>query len=583
MNGLFHELRRRNVIKVGIAYGIAAWLVAQILSVVNEPLHLPAWFDTAVIVVLIIGFPFALIVAWAFERTPQGVKRTSSPEAEPAREPIEAADALPAVATDADEASVAVLPFVNMSSDTEQEYFSDGISEELLNQLSKVKGLHVAGRTSSFMFKGQHEDLRVIGQKLSVANILEGSVRKSGNRVRVTAQLIKAADGYHLWSESYDRELDDIFAIQDGIAHAVADALSITLGVGDLGVSTRNVQAYDAYLAGRSRFNLGGRSNLMSSIEHLEQATALDTEFAEAWSTLAICAWYAAGGTFADRGGEFQDKCEIWARRAIEISPDDPGGLYAKALLEMTRRDWIKAETMFERAMGQAPGYYFFHQPYGSFLLNVGRVKGAIEVLRRWARTEPLMIQPAHFLALSLELAGEPDLAAQEFRRAQSLEGDKDAFAGPELALALTRGDRATINEGLDRLLASQAMGYPVHNELAVAMRDLLDDPQAACDALRRFHQDPRSDDVMMTSVMGLWASYFSDHELALEIYRSRVDSEGFFPALTLWRPLHRDMRQLAGFRELLRDLGLVDYWRETGHWGDYIRPIGEDDFEVIG
>jgi TolB-like protein/uncharacterized membrane protein YhdT len=202
MSGLFTELKRRNVFKVAIVYAVVAWLVAQIVSVINEPLHLPDWFDTAVIVLLIIGFPIAVILAWAFDLTPQGIRRTgASPVSEDEAETT-ASSQVPPPQPVVDEQSIAVLPFVDMSPDRDQEYFSDGISEELLNQLAKVRDLHVAGRTSSFHFKGHTGDIADIAAKLKVAHVLEGSVRKAGNRVRVTAQLIKAENGYHLWSPS---------------------------------------------------------------------------------------------------------------------------------------------------------------------------------------------------------------------------------------------------------------------------------------------------------------------------------------------------------------------------------------------
>jgi TolB-like protein len=275
MGRFFEELKRRNVFRVAIAYIVVVWLVLQVADVVLPTFRTPEWVMPAFTFLLALGFPIALIFAWAFELTPEGIR----PEKEVDRsesithvtgrkfdfviigvlilavaflaydkfviEPAHEASPGTAditddevVGTDTPELSVAVLPFVNMSAEPEQEYFSDGISEELLNQLTKIRGLQVAGRTSSFAFKGKNEDLRSIADQLNVAHILEGSVRKAGNRVRITAQLVKASDGYHLWSETYDRELTDIFGIQEETAKAVASALSVTLGVreGDLGL-----------------------------------------------------------------------------------------------------------------------------------------------------------------------------------------------------------------------------------------------------------------------------------------------------------------------------------------------------------
>jgi adenylate cyclase len=254
MASVWAELKRRNVIKVAVAYAIVAWLLVEVASTVLPTFEAPRWVLQTVTFVIILGFPLALILSWAFELTPEGLKRERQASA---GEEVTGQ----AVVT---EQSVAVLPFVDMSPDKDQEYFSDGIAEELLNQLSKLRGLHVAGRTSSFSFKNKDDDLQQIAEKLHVAHILEGSVRKAGNRVRITAQLIKASDGYHLWSDTFDRDLVDIFAIQDETARAVAEALSIALGVGesDLGAGgTRNFDAYDAFLAARSLRYQEGRGN----------------------------------------------------------------------------------------------------------------------------------------------------------------------------------------------------------------------------------------------------------------------------------------------------------------------------------
>jgi TolB-like protein len=230
-----------------------------------------------------------------------------------------------------------------MSPDPDQEYFSDGIAEELLNQLTKVRGLQVAGRTSTFAFKGTNEDFRVIGEKLNVAHILEGSVRKAGNRVRITVQLVKAADGFHLWSETFDRDLTDIFAIQEETAEAVASALSIALGVGvgDLNAGgTRNFEAYDAYLAGIS---LAGQDatgeGFVQTIERLEEAVALDPDYAQAWATLAYFYRLAATFFIAEGTEELYQKAEAAASRAIEIAPEAVASLRAAAQLQRRNRD----------------------------------------------------------------------------------------------------------------------------------------------------------------------------------------------------------------------------------------------------
>ena len=330
---LFNELKRRNVFKVGIAYIVVAWLVAQVLQLVFESFGTPDWAIKSVLVLLAIGLPFALFFAWAFEMTPEGIKRehevdrsqsitpqtgkklnfmitlvmalalvyfaydkfvlssdrdTALVEATTLAVSEQAASEEPPVE---DDKSIAVLPFVNMSDDAGNEYFSDGISEEILNALAKVQELKVAGRTSSFAFKGQKQDLRLIGETLGVSHILEGSVRKAGGKVRITAQLIKVDDGFHIWSETYDRELTDVFAIQDEIATSILQELKAALLDGEVQVvsSTRtDSEVYDLYLLAKQRMYERQELTLNSAAELLDKAIAIDPLYAPAYAQRGI-------------------------------------------------------------------------------------------------------------------------------------------------------------------------------------------------------------------------------------------------------------------------------------------------------
>ena len=325
----FEELKRRNVIKVAAAYLIVAWLLLQVSDTLVPALRLPEWFHSGVAFVLILGFPVAMIFAWAFELTPEGLKKekeidrsrsmtrqtgrkldfaiigllamaviylvwdkfTAVPElAEPATvAATEQATPDNSAATVDSAKSIAVLPFTNMSDDASNEFFSEGISEEILNALAHVKELKVAGRTSSFAFKGRNEDLRLIGETLNVSHILEGSVRKAGNTVRVTAQLIATDDGYHVWSDTYDRELTDIFAIQDEIAAAILGELKAEL-VGDqsLASSRTDPRAYEKYLLAKQRMYSRTLPQLENASELLDDALELDPGFAPAWAQRGI-------------------------------------------------------------------------------------------------------------------------------------------------------------------------------------------------------------------------------------------------------------------------------------------------------
>jgi len=355
----FEELKRRNVVRVGVAYSVAGWLLAQVVQLAADSFEAPAWVMKMLITILVIGFPVALVFSWAYELTPDGIRREKevtrsasithqtarkldyltiallvgvfavvvldryvlpgrpAPVSSPTSEALQA-DSNPKVEMN----SIAVLPFVNMSADPEQEYFSDGISEELLNLLVRVDGLTVASRTSSFAYKDTPGiSIAQIADDLKVANILEGSVRKSGDTVRITAQLIDTRNDRHLWSETYDRKLNDIFVIQDDIANAIVTALRSELGVDmaqnsvTVPAATGNVDAYQLYLQARELVR--ARRDLGRAVKLLERAVALDPEFARAWAELSLAAYLGPAWNVTDR--DYADIAIRAAQTAIEL------------------------------------------------------------------------------------------------------------------------------------------------------------------------------------------------------------------------------------------------------------------------
>jgi TolB-like protein len=366
----FNELKRRNVTRVVIAYAVAAWVLLQIADLVLENIAAPPWVIQVIMLVMLLGFIASVVIAWAYELTPDGIKRqadidrnhsitaatghkldriiigflalavvffiydkSTPPQlatAEPASLVIEKAEGAPQPST---EPSIAVLPFVNMSTDAEQEYFSDGISEEVLNLLVQVEGLKVASRTSSFTYKGENLDIPEIAAELKVNHILEGSVRKAGNQVRITAQLIDTSNDRHLWSDSYDREMTDIFQIQNEIANAIVSALTTKLDIGlqlvEIVPATSNISAYDLYLEGRELFI--ARENLPTSWQLLQQATQMDPQFARAWDALAAVESVATSW-FPGDGIDHDSLALEAAHRALEI---DPGLSMAYAVIGM--------------------------------------------------------------------------------------------------------------------------------------------------------------------------------------------------------------------------------------------------------
>ncbi len=343
MRRLFDQLKRRNVLRASAGYAVVAWLIIQVVDTIFPILGVPAWVTTMVVMLIIIGFPVTIVVSWIYQWTPAGIMTEQAADAAGYTEPIGISRQIDfviiilliiavgwlvydkTIEAPPLENSIAVLPFVNMSDDPDNEYFSDGISEEILNLLAKTPDLKVIARTSSFAFKGMNEDVRVIGNTLSVKTVLEGSVRKSGNQVRITAQLIDVSDGAHIWSDTYDRTMTDIFAIQDDVAAKIIDALQMHVGrFPTRGRPTENTDAYMLFLKAKA---LANEQNGKDAIVQLQRATDLDPDFADAYELLAFSYWQTAGAGIPIAEG--QRGIINAASKAFEINPDLA---FAKAL-----------------------------------------------------------------------------------------------------------------------------------------------------------------------------------------------------------------------------------------------------------
>jgi len=369
MSSLFEELKRRNVFRVGLAYVVTAWLIVQAADLALDAFAAPDWVMKATLLMLLLGFPIALIFAWAFEKTPEGLKLEKNVDrsqsitsvtgkkmdrgiivalviavvyfaadkfylqtpgsGEPA---AGVASQTAAVGTGSSQQaertkSVAVLPFANMSSDPEQEYFSDGLADTVLDGLAQVRDLKVAARTSSFAFRGKHQDIREIGRLLGVSTVLEGSVQKAGNRLRVITQLIDVNDGTHLWSQTFDRTDEDIFAIQDEISAAVVKALKVSLGEEDTQRlaqrPTNDIQAFDLYLLGRYEFVKRTPEALRKAISHFEQAVANDPDYALAYTGLADSWMFLSSQNYGDLVPiEAAAHAKPYLDKALALAPD---------------------------------------------------------------------------------------------------------------------------------------------------------------------------------------------------------------------------------------------------------------------
>jgi len=413
---LFSELKRRNVLRMVVLYAVAAWLIMQVAEVVIALANLPDWIGPAILGLLAIGFPIALVLSWFYELTPEGISLEKDVAAAESVTHITGrrmdfivialmAAALIMFAYDKWSArgpidqSIAVLPFENMSGDPGQEYFSDGISEELLNLLAQIKPLKVIARTSSFSFKGQNVDIATMAEKLNVRHVLEGSVRRSGDQVRITAQLIDAADSTHVWSQIYDRELDDIFAVQAEIATAISDALKVKLAlvggetVQPAVVKAASTDAYDAYLQGRELMQTRVRQNLEEAVRRCERSLRLDNKFAPAHAQMAFAIGLLNN---SDEGHGYLTTAEVKRRaiphldRAQELEPDLAGAHAGRALLAGLAGDPKSQIEHARRALASNPSYSDAMTQLVSAFTKLGRYKESDAILKQMLVKDPL-------------------------------------------------------------------------------------------------------------------------------------------------------------------------------------------------
>jgi TolB-like protein len=516
---LFAELKRRNVFRVGIAYAVTAWLLIQVSDILLDSIGAPPWVLQTLFVVLAVGFVIALFFAWAFELTPEGVKRESEVDrsqsithvtgqklnytiiallvlalgyfawdkfviqpGSTASEPgvADTTEVAPAEETH----SIAVLPFVNMSEDAANEYFSDGLSEEVLNILAKIKEMRVAGRTSSFAFKGKNDDLRTIGEKLNVQSILEGSVRKdeARNRVRITAQLVNVKDGYHLWSETYDRDLDDIFAIQEEIARKVADALKVTLlGEDEARIAAQAVtdlSAYDLYLRGLEQLNKFSFSALNEARTIFAQAIEQDPNYLPAQLKLAQ-SWLDLAFTGAVSNDE-----AIEASRPLlaSILEKDPANAEAHVLMARVMGA-IKDESGMERelqlALDSDPRNVEALRVTGRFIFFNGDVDKGREYVEEAERIDPYSIDVIWNLMAFNAFTGQPEKTLPLAQRTAELQPENpNRYWGPGMAYLLN-GQLATSLEYQVKAAAVDPDDPELPAGIAAVWLDLGDPEQA--------------------------------------------------------------------------------------------------------
>ena len=471
-DNFFAELKRRNVYKVAVAYAVVGWLLIQVATQVFPFLDIPNWAIRLVILLTALGFPVALIIAWAFELTPEGIKRTESADAAGQRSRGGIWIAVVAIAAGlsiglfflgrysaghagprkgeavkaASEKSVAVLPLLNESGDPKDEYFSDGLSEELIAALAQINGLKVIGRSSSFRFKDRHEAPKAIGEKLGVSTLLEGTVRKQDGRVRIVAELVNATDGIALWTRTFDRELRDIFTVQQEIAKAVAESLKVTL----LGsheksaqMASNSVEAHNAYLQAHFHFQRRNVEDYSKAITYFDQAIQLDPSYALAYAERSEV-WTMIGDLTGERATAYP-KARSDAEKAVEIAP---ALAEAHAALGWVRffGEWKFAEGLSElkRAKELSPANPTANDLLARVIVYLGRIDEAERQARQAVELDPLSVATQFNLARVLFFAGKLDEAEAAGRKIAELQPSSSSSHRWQVLVAVQRGDGET-------------------------------------------------------------------------------------------------------------------------------------------
>jgi len=600
---LLAELKRRNVVRVGLAYVLIGWAIAQIAEFALETFGAPAWALKAVVVLLLLGLPLVLVFAWAFELTPDGIKRekdvdrSQSITAQTGRKidytiiaglvlvaalviarpylPGGQSTDTPLQPESLAGNSVAVLPFVDLSQAGDQEFFADGISEEILNVLVNIPGLKVAGRTSSFSFKGRNEDLRKIGATLGVDHILEGSVRRSGPKLRITAQLIRGDDGFHLWSETYDREISDIFEIQDDIARAVADQLAVSLGLSAGSLvkqKTTDIVAYEKYLRAHQLFLQRGIGNLDMALLLLSEAVARDPDYAPAWASIAsvyaVYESYQASRPAKEQYEQWRAIGKAAASRAIGLDPGNGPAYSSLASFYIKDMSWIEALEAIDQAVALAPDNPSVIDAAAQDLLDLGYYQRARDLSQRAVALDPLVAMFRNTLGQIHVRLGEADKAEQEWNKATQID-PRLPFPYTNLSdLAAISGERDKFESIVTSAISAGAWTAQDPDPLP-AFVDAWNDEAALRKLAGKFNRS-----VDRAIALRLW-----DPDLYIGLMKRYWEGD-YRPGPGITGTIN--IRLVAGhprWKEQVRRDGLLGLWRERGYPA-WCRPLGDDDFE---
>src|SRR5215510_450373 len=584
LRNFFAELKRRHVYRVAIAYGVVAWLLVQVATQVFPFFEIPNWVVRLVVMVTILGFPVALIIAWAFEMTPEGLKRADdvSPNEYIPRWSTRRflaliisvailGAAVPLVhlsrskpsflsrvtGASLSQKSVAVLPLLNESGSRDDDYFSDGLSEELIAAVAQVKGLKVIGRSSSFRFKGQKEDSRSIGEKLGVSTLLEGTVRKNGSRVRIVAELVNATDGSELWSGTFDRELKDIFAVQAEIAKAVATSLELTL----LGtetdsaknVATKSVEAHNAYLQGHFYFEHRNLEGYLEAVSFFDQAIRLDPGYALAYAERSE-AWTWIGDLSSEKQKDAWSKAANDAERAVAIQPKLAE---AHAALGWARffAEWRFDEVLAElrRAQQLAAWNATANDLMAPVVVYLGRFEEAEKLARQAIERDPLANQARQSLARLLFVQGKLNEAEAAAQKALELQPTAAGRRRWQVFVAIQRGD----GEGALREAKLEPDERYQRFELALAYYAYGDRPSADAALAQLIARDRN---VMAYQVAEVYA-WRGETDKAFEWLQISIDNHDTGLLSLLIDPLMRTLQRDPRYNSLVAKVGLPARW----------------------
>src|SRR5437764_489597 len=598
IENFFAELKRRNVYKVAVAYIVAGWALSQGIAQVFPVFDVPNWIVRLIVLLIIIGFPIALVLAWAFELTPEGLKRTEDVDPAATRNTkshawiyvvvigaaisiglfflgrYSAENATPRqseAATAAPAKSIAVLPFNDLSPNHDQESFSDGMAEEILNALAHIKDLKVVGRASSFFYKGKNVSLKQIGSELGVANILEGSVRKQGEQVRITSALSRAADGLQVWSKNYNGTLANIFDLQESFARDIAGELNVVLADPSearlVDKPTDNAQAYALFIEAQTLVSRRVGDSLPRAIALLKEATRLDPKFARAWGKLAVA--LAVEPQYA--GADWQTNwaaAEPAAHRAIALDPESAEAYAALGYIDFSRRRYRDMVEPAQRAVAIDPNDITANFWLANQLAATGRTAEAETVNGRALKADPGNALVIFYEAGMRIRVGDIEAAAKLAQRVDTM---GSPLAGAILfAIAARQGNHSRGAEEFARGFGAFRTGLS-KEDLAAIYRGIYTDEPARQTALAVLARHPSDE------FAGTFLILLGEPEQSLAWFeRSGTGlSDGYLNWLWWPHAYARRVRQHSAFQSFAKRIGLVDYWKQN-RWPDICQPAPE-------